>query len=75
MSGIAAGVIEKSGSWFSHGSNRLGQGREKARQFLQENKDIAAAVHEAVMAHNGLTPVGTPKTEAVEDPVEVGSDA
>ncbi|MCK6473553.1 MAG: recombinase RecA [Planctomycetes bacterium] len=74
--GIAAGVIEKSGSWFAHGSNRLGQGREKARQFLMENKDIAAAVREAVMSNSGqVVPGAVPKPEAVEDAVEVGSDA
>jgi recombination protein RecA len=37
---VNAGIIEKSGSWFSYGSNRLGQGRENARSFLEENSEV-----------------------------------
>ncbi|MDP6343053.1 MAG: recombinase RecA, partial [Alphaproteobacteria bacterium] len=39
--GVKAGVVEKSGSWFSRGDQRIGQGRENAKQFLSENPDIA----------------------------------
>jgi recombination protein RecA len=39
--GVKGGIIEKSGSWYSHDSQRIGQGREKTRQFLAENPDIA----------------------------------
>jgi recombination protein RecA len=42
--GVAQNVIEKSGSWFSYKGDRIGQGRENARQFLKDNVDIRAAV-------------------------------
>ena len=42
--GVLHNVIEKSGSWFSHKGERIGQGRENARQFLKDNQDIRAAI-------------------------------
>src|SRR5690606_12717995 len=39
--GVAAGVVEKSGAWFSYGGQRIGQGRENAKQFLRENPEAA----------------------------------
>ncbi|PZR90876.1 MAG: recombinase RecA [Stutzerimonas stutzeri] len=42
--GVKAGVVEKSGAWFSYDSTRLGQGRENAKSFLKENRDIAAQI-------------------------------
>ena len=39
--GVKAGIVEKSGAWFSYDSQRLGQGRENAKQFLRDNPDIA----------------------------------
>ena len=39
--GVKAGVVEKSGAWFSYDSQRLGQGRENAKTFLRDNPDIA----------------------------------
>ena len=39
--GVKAGVVEKSGSWFSYGDERIGQGRENAKVFLKENAGIA----------------------------------
>ncbi|MCW8133142.1 MAG: recombinase RecA [Planctomycetota bacterium] len=47
--GVAAGVVEKSGSWLSYKGNRLGQGREAARKFLSDNKDVAKDIREMVM--------------------------
>ena len=41
--GVKAGIVEKSGAWFSYDSQRLGQGRENAKKFLKENPDVAAA--------------------------------
>ena len=52
--GVASNVIEKSGSWFSYKQTRLGQGREVARQFLMENKDVAREIREAILAAKGL---------------------
>src|SRR5436305_366033 len=46
--GIRAGVVEKSGAWFSYGGQRIGQGRENAKQFLKENAPMAAEVERAI---------------------------
>jgi recombination protein RecA len=46
--GVKAGVIEKSGSWFSYASQRIGQGRDNVREFLKANPDIAAQIEQAV---------------------------
>jgi recombination protein RecA len=52
--GIKAGVVEKSGAWFSHDSQRLGQGRENAKQFLKDNPDVAARIEGAIRQNAGL---------------------
>ncbi|MEA2880195.1 MAG: recombination protein RecA [Hyphomicrobiales bacterium] len=52
--GVKAGVVEKSGSWFSYDSQRIGQGRENAKTFLKNNPDIAAKIEAAVRANSGL---------------------
>ncbi|MFP4003397.1 MAG: recombinase RecA [Alphaproteobacteria bacterium] len=52
--GVKAGVVEKSGSWFSHDSQRIGQGRENAKTFLKENPDIAQKIERAVRQNAGL---------------------
>ena len=52
--GVKAGVVEKSGSWFSCGDQRIGQGRENAKEFLTENPDIAEEIEAAVRANAGL---------------------
>jgi recombination protein RecA len=52
--GIQAGVVEKSGSWFSHDGTRIGQGRESAKQFLKDNPDVATAIERAIRSNAGL---------------------
>src|ERR1700704_4072980 len=52
--GVKAGVVEKSGAWFSYDSQRLGQGRENAKQYLEANKDVAAAIQAALRAKAGI---------------------
>jgi recombination protein RecA len=52
--GSKAGIIEKSGSWFSYENQRIGQGRENAKAFLAENPDMAAKIEAAVRANAGL---------------------
>jgi recombination protein RecA len=52
--GVKAGVVEKSGSWFSYDSQRIGQGRENAKTFLKENPDIAAKIEAAVRGNAGV---------------------
>jgi len=52
--GVKAGVVEKSGSWFSYDSQRIGQGRENAKSFLKANPDIAAKIEAAIRANSGV---------------------
>jgi recombination protein RecA len=51
--GVKAGVIEKSGSWFSYNSQRIGQGRDNVREFLKANPDLAAEIERAVRKNAG----------------------
>ncbi|MCJ2164854.1 MULTISPECIES: recombinase RecA [unclassified Pseudodesulfovibrio] len=51
--GVENGIIEKSGSWFAFGSEKLGQGKENVRALLQDNPDLAASIEEKLMAHLG----------------------
>ena len=52
--GVKAGVVEKSGTWFSYDSQRIGQGRENAKAFLKANPDIAAKIETAIRQNAGL---------------------
>lgn len=52
--GMQAGVVEKSGAWFSAGDDRLGQGRENSKQFLRDNPKIADRIEKAIRANAGL---------------------
>jgi recombination protein RecA len=52
--GAASNIIEKSGSWFSYGGERIGQGRENAKQFLADNPEMAKAIEARVLEHYGL---------------------
>ncbi len=52
--GVKAGVVEKSGSWFSYGDQRIGQGRENAKTFLRDNPDVAGAIEMQIRTSNGL---------------------
>ena len=52
--GVKAGVVEKSGAWFSYDSQRIGQGRENAKTFLKNNPDIAAKIETQIRANSGL---------------------
>ncbi|SEQ08284.1 RecA protein [Faunimonas pinastri] len=52
--GVKAGIVEKSGAWFSWNSQRLGQGRENAKQFLRDNPDVANQIEAAVRQNAGL---------------------
>ena len=52
--GVKAGVVEKSGAWFSYDSQRLGQGRENSRQFLKDNPQIADAIERVVRESSGV---------------------
>jgi recombination protein RecA len=63
--GVKAGLIEKSGAWFSYDSVRIGQGRENAKLYLKENPDVAQRIENAIRG----------KTEEVGEALMVGQDA
>ena len=55
--GVKANVVEKSGSWYSYGPQRIGQGKENTRKFLIENPDMAMEIEEKIRADAGLIDV------------------
>jgi recombination protein RecA len=68
--GVKAGVVEKSGSWFSYDSQRIGQGRENVREFLKKNPDVAAAIEKAVRAKSSKIAedlLGAPEPDEGQD--------
>ena len=52
--GVAANLVEKSGSWFSYNDQRIGQGKENAKKFLMENPDLAHELEEKIRSNSGL---------------------
>ncbi|MGX1496195.1 recombinase RecA [Roseibium aggregatum] len=60
--GVKGNIVEKSGAWFSYNSQRLGQGRENAKQFLKDNPEIADEIELAIRQNAGLI------AEAIIDP-------
>jgi recombination protein RecA len=52
--GIRAAVVDKSGSWFSYKSQRIGQGRENAKQFLKDHPEIAAEIEQTIRQNAGV---------------------
>ncbi len=72
---VLGNIVEKSGAWYNYKATRLGQGRENAKQFLQDNKDLAEEIRQAVLESKGLvdakqaadTPLAADEAEDVED--------
>jgi recombination protein RecA len=52
--GVKAGVIDKSGSWYAYGGQKIGQGKEAARRFLKEHRDTAIAIEDAIRAKTSV---------------------
>jgi recombination protein RecA len=69
--GVKAGVVEKSGAWFSYDSQRIGQGRENAKTFLKQNPDMASRIEAAIRQNAGLIAekilVGEESTDKEDD--------
>ncbi|MEP9368415.1 recombinase RecA [Xanthobacter sp. VNH20] len=72
--GVRAGVVEKSGSWFSYDSQRLGQGRENAKAFLKQNVEVAGRIEAAVRQNAGLIAEQILAGSPEEDSAEVAED-
>jgi len=62
--------VQKSGSWFTYGDVRLGQGRDKARQFLEENKKVLEEIRRKVLEQHRHAPAG-----AVRPVIETNGEA
>ena len=77
--GVKAGVVEKSGSWFSYNSERIGQGRENAKLFLAEHAEVADAIEATVRSQAGIPPAPalTPAdaAPALVEPEDLGEEA
>ena len=71
--GVKAGLVEKSGTWFSYGETRVGQGRENSKTFLKDNPEIAATIEQAIRANAGL--VSEAMLTDSEPPKETDEDA
>ncbi|MEM1026557.1 MAG: recombinase RecA [Planctomycetota bacterium] len=68
--GVAENVVQKSGAWFSFGEVRLGQGREKAKEFIRENPDLFDEIKKQVLEAKGVVPPGhevEPEADDAED--------
>jgi recombination protein RecA len=68
--GVDLGIVKKAGAWFTYEGEQLGQGREKAKQFLAENLDLMLEISEKVRAASGID-----DDETVEETVDVTEDA
>ena len=62
-------IVEKSGTWFSYGDERLGQGRENVKRLLKEKPELFAAIEQRVRAELGLVPETDPAQERETEPV------
>jgi recombination protein RecA len=73
--GVEKGLIEKSGTWLSYGGERMGQGRENARVFLRENKDIRDKLENALRKNMGIpTPWQTAATAGANGSANVATE-
>jgi recombination protein RecA len=66
-------VVEKSGSWFSYDSQRIGQGRENAKSYLKEHPEIAGAIEAALRSQAGVGG-GEAAIDLLDEEHEVGLD-
>jgi len=64
--GVKHGIVAKSGSWFSYGDERIGQGKEKARQFLEDNPEVAQEI-DAKIREKALPTAANTQTEAADE--------
>jgi recombination protein RecA len=72
--GVEFGIVRKSGSWYSFGETRIGQGRERTIGFLEENRDVLIDIEGAVLAH-AFPPVAPIEDAPVESVAEKNSEA
>ena len=56
--GVEASILDKSGAWYAYNGEKIGQGKDNAREFLKENPDIAREIENKVREAKGIPPVG-----------------
>ena len=66
--GVKADIVEKSGTWFSYDGQRVGQGRENAKNFLKENPEVAAEIERAIRENAGLVSRAMPGSPDQDEP-------
>jgi recombination protein RecA len=68
--GASSNVVEKSGSWYSYNGERIGQGKDNAREFLRERPEVSLDIENKVRAHFGVKPRGLKVIEGGKGAVE-----
>jgi recombination protein RecA len=65
--GVEADIVEKSGAWYSYNGDRIGQGKDNAREFLKENPEIAKEIEAKIREKLGVKNGGTLISETLDD--------
>ena len=73
--GVKAEVIEKSGAWYSYNEQRIGQGREAAKQFLKDNPEMSAKIEQAIRGNSGMVAQALAIGAPFEDSISSDADA
>lgn len=68
--GVAAGVVDKSGAWYSYNGNRIGQGKDNVREYLKEHRDMAIEIENRVRENQGIVSRAAEFVPTVEDTAE-----
>jgi recombination protein RecA len=71
---VEKNIVDKSGAWFSYGGERIGQGRENAKQFLIEHPDVYNSIEAKVLAHHHVRRIGIDEPPAAKADVRPGAD-
>jgi recombination protein RecA len=71
---VDMGIVKKSGAWFTYDGEQLGQGREKAKDFLSDNPEVMAEIHDKVRVQAGIGQDAEPQpfTAVDDEPIEIG---
>ncbi|MGI9434391.1 MAG: recombinase RecA [Geminicoccaceae bacterium] len=72
--GVKADLVEKSGSWFSYNSQRIGQGRENAKNFLRDNPEMADEIEKKIREQAGLGSADAPGIDLLDEGEPIGAD-
>jgi recombination protein RecA len=72
--GVDTGLVEKSGTWYSYGGERLGQGREAVKRLLKENEELSDKLEKEIRQKVGLVPVEKPSEKSEEKAAEKAAD-